>query len=102
MQIYDIFLHTPLGKKKGELKAKIENGKLSGVLSVLGHTEPIEGTVDTNGRCSLKGKIISLMKSIDFTANGTIDYHAVYLAINGNTGYYEILGELRSQKERES
>ena len=28
MRIYDILLYTPLGKKKGELKAKIENGKL--------------------------------------------------------------------------
>ena len=38
-----------LGKKKGELKAKIENGKLNGTLSLLGHTEPIEGSVDEKG-----------------------------------------------------
>ena len=42
MKVYDILMNTPLGKKKGELKAKIENGKLSGFLSLFGNTEPIE------------------------------------------------------------
>lgn len=27
MKIYDVLMNTPLGKRKGELKAKIENGK---------------------------------------------------------------------------
>lgn len=101
MKIYDIILHTPLGKKKGELKAKIENGKLNGFLSVLGHTEPIEGTVDESGNCSLKGKFVSLMKSVDFSADGTIDYDALRLAVKGDAGYYEIMGQLRKQGERD-
>lgn len=99
MRIYDILLHTPLGKKRGELKAKIENGELNGFLSVLGHTEPIKGTVDENGNCSLKGKFVSLMKSVDFTADGTIDFDALRLAVKGDAGYYEIMGQLRKQKE---
>ena len=101
MKIYDIILHTPLGKKAGELKAKIENGKLSGFLSVLGHTEPIEGTVDENGNCSVKGRLHSLMKSVDFTADGTIDYDALRLAVKADASYYEIMGQLRKQKERD-
>ena len=28
MRMYDILLHTPIGKRKGELKAKIENGTI--------------------------------------------------------------------------
>ena len=102
MRIYDILLHTPLGKKQGELKAKIENGKLHGFLSVLGHTELIEGTVDENGNCSLKDKFVSLMKSVNFTADGTIDFDALRLAVKGDAGYYEIMGQLRKQKECES
>lgn len=97
MKIYDVLLHTPIGKRKGELQAKIENGKLNGFLSLFGNTEPIEGTVDANGCCSLKGKFITLMKSIDFTANGTIDPDVVRLAIKGDCGYYEIMGQLRKQ-----
>lgn len=97
MKIYDILLHTPIGKRKGELKAKIENGKLTGFLSLFGNTEPIEGTVDESGKCSLKGKFITLMKSVDFTADGTIDPDIVRLAVKGDCSYYEIMGQLRKQ-----
>ena len=102
MKIYDILLHTPIGKRKGELKAKIENGKLTGFLSLFGHTEPIEGTVDESGKCSLKGKFITLIKSVDFTADGTIDWDALRLTVKGDCGYYEIMGQLRKQGERDN
>ena len=98
MKVYDILMNTPIGKRKGELKAKIENGKLTGFLSLFGNTEPIEGTVDENGKCSLKGKFITLMKSVDFTADGTIDPDIVRLALKGgDCSYYEIMGQLRKQ-----
>lgn len=102
MKIYDVLMNTPLGKRKGELKAKIENGKLTGFLSLFGHTEPIEGTVDENGNCSLKGKFITLMQSVEFTADGTIDWDTLRLAIKGDCGYYEIIGQLRKQGERDT
>ena len=101
MKIYDILMNTPLGEKKGELKAKIENGKLKGFLSLFGHTEPIEGTVDEKGNCSLKGKFITLMQTVDFTADGTIDWDTLRLAVKGDCGYYEIMGQLRKQEERD-
>lgn len=97
MRIYDILMNTPLGQKKGELKAKIENGKLIGFLSLFGNTEPIEGSVDEDGRCSLKGRFITLMKSVDFTADGTIDIDTMRLAVKGDRGCYEITGRLRRQ-----
>lgn len=98
MKIYDIFLSTPLGQKKGELKAKIENGKLMGFLSLLGHTEPIDGTVDENGNCSLKGKFITLMNTIDFKADGIINYDVLKLSLKGTRGVYEMAGALRRQE----
>lgn len=97
MKIYDILMNTPLGQKKGELKAKIENGKLIGFLSLFGNTELIEGTVDEKGNCSLKGKFVTLMKSVDFTADGTIGMDNMRLAVKGNSRYYEIMGQLRSE-----
>lgn len=100
MRVYDIILHTPLGKRKGELKALIENGRLNGFLSVLGHTEPMEGTVDESGRCALRGKFVSLMKSVSFTADGTIAPDALRLAVKGDVGY-EIVGRRRDKKERD-
>lgn len=102
MEIYDVLMNTPLGKRKGELKAKIENGKLTGFLSLFGHTEPIEGTVDENGNCSLKGKFITLMQSVDFTADGIIDRDTLCLALKGSGGCYEIMGQRRRQGERDT
>ena len=99
MKIYDVLLHTPLGKKHGELKANIENGKLTGDLSLLGHTEPIEGTVDESGKCSLKGKIVTLLRTIDFSADGSINYDALRLSIKGESSIYEMIGALRAQEE---
>ena len=102
MKIYDILLHTPIGKREGELTAKIENRKIKGFLSLFGNVEPLEGTVDENGGCSLKGKFVTLMKTVDFTANGTINYEVLHLAIKGDCGYYEMVGALRNAKEANS
>ena len=41
------------------------------------------------------------MKSIDFTADGTIDYEGIRLALKGDAGYYEIMGQLQKQGERD-
>ncbi len=99
MRIYDIILNTPIGKKTGELKAKIENGKLHGTLSLLGRTEEIHGTVDDNGKCSLKGKFVTLLKTIDFTADGTINWDGIRLNVMGGGTMYDMIGALRHQDE---
>ena len=99
MRIYDIILNTPLGKKTGELKAKIENGKLHGTLSLLGRTEEIHGTVDDNGKCSLKGKFVTLLKTVDFTADGTINWDGIHLNVSGGGTMYDMIGVLRHQDE---
>ena len=97
MKIYDILLYTPIGKRKGELKANIENGKMTGFLSLFGNTELIEGNIDESGKCALKGKFVTLIKSVDFSADGVIDLEGVRLAVKGDCGYYEIMGQLRKQ-----
>lgn len=97
MEVYDIFMYTPLGKKKGELSARITNGKLSGFLCLLGHTEPMEGFVDRRGNCSLKGKFVTLMRSVDFTADGILCPDFLRLTVIGGGGRYEMLGQLRKE-----
>ena len=84
------------------MKVYFSKNLTRGFLSLFGNTEPIEGTVDENGKCSLKGKFITLMKSVDFTADGTIDPDIVRLAIKGDCSYYEIMGQLRKQGGCES
>ena len=95
MNVYDILLSTSLGKKQGELSTQIENGKIRGYLSLLGHTEPINGEIDENGNCTLAGKLVTLLNTIPFTASGTIRNNSLRLRINGKRGFYEMLGTLR-------
>lgn len=99
MKVYDILLHTPIGKRKGELKASMKNGEVIGFLSLFGNTEPLEGTVDENGECRLRGRFATLMKSVEFTADGHIDGDAIRLTVQGDRRSYPITGKLRKQEE---
>lgn len=96
---YDILLYTPIGKRTGELKAKIGNGKLIGFLSLFGNSEPIEGIVDENGKCFFSGKFITLMKTVEFIAEGVIDPSTLCLAVKSDCNNYKIVGQLRKQGE---
>ena len=98
MKIYEIILKTPLGDKCGELAAEIKNGTLRGSISLLGNTEPIEGMVDEQGNCKLKGKLRSLLQTVDFEAEGTINYDALRLSVNGGGSIQEMVGALKNQK----
>lgn len=99
MKSYDVLLHTPIGKRKGEMKVKIENGKLIGFLSLFGNTEPIEGSVDENGDCALHGKFITLLKPVDFTAVGTICRDDLQFILKGESGTYKLMGSSQNGKE---
>lgn len=92
MEVYDIFLNTPLGKKRGELRVNIENGKLIGFLSLFGHTELIEGTVDENGKCLLAGKFITLLNTVSFSADGVINHDILNLKVKSGGSVYEMEG----------
>lgn len=102
MEIYDILLNTPLGKKSGELSVNMENGKLLGFLSLLGHTEPIEGTIDKNGNCLFQGKVVTLLNTICFMADGIIKDDVLSLKIKSDSSIYEMKGTLRNRRERDS
>lgn len=99
MKSYDVLLHTPIGKRKGEMKVKIENGKLIGFLSLFGNTEPIEGSVEDNGDCVLRGRFITLLKPVDFTAVGTIRQDDLHFILKGAYGTYKLMGSSQSGKE---
>lgn len=90
MIIFDTFMNTPLGQKKGLLQASIENGKVTGNLSMLGHKEPIMGTIDAHGNCTLSGRFITLLHSVDFSADGTLHHDALQMRVRGNGCVYEL------------
>ena len=102
MKIYDVALNTLLGKKKGELYAEFDNGKISGFLSLLGHTEPIAGRTDENGETVFCGKFITLLNTIDFTAIGEIQGNNLQFIIKTDRESFRLTGTLKCQTEGEN
>jgi hypothetical protein len=91
-QRYSIVIQTPLGKKNGMLTASISGNLLRGWLYVLQHKEPFEGTIDAEGNCELCGKIITLMRTINYKATGKITPDSLKLSITDNRHVLEIIG----------
>ena len=99
MKSYDVSLHTPIGKRKGEMKVNIEDGKLIGFLTLFRNTEPLSGSIDENGECTLKGKFITLLKPVYFTATGKIHDEDLQLVLKCECGNYKMLGSSQKGKE---
>lgn len=100
MKCYDIFMQTMLGEKKGKLTAAIENGRLQGLLSLLGHTQPISGQVNEKGECSLSGAFTTLMNTVYFTATGFITPEGIRLTLKNGDQIYEMSGIPQKEADR--
>lgn len=91
-QKYTIFMHTPLGKRHGTMTVKTTGNSLSGTINILERCEPFEGTVDKSGNCRITGRLVTLMRSITYSAVGTISNDAIYLLLQGDRNVFEISG----------
>lgn len=89
---YDIKMKTPIGIRSGHIKVYQNPGTVSGYLDILNHNEPFEGTIDTDGNCKLFGKIITLMRTINYEAEGKITADSISLSITDERYVLEITG----------
>lgn len=78
---YDIRLRTPVGIRLGHMTVRRQRNTVSGSLNILKHTEPFEGTIDTEGNCKLFGKMITLIRTVSYEAVGTITPDSLMLSI---------------------
>ena len=83
---YAVSMQVPLGKRLGRLVLYESEGLLSGELEVLGHTEPLSGTIDMDGKCELTGIIVSAVRSIPYKAVGAIKERMIDLTVRGEKG----------------
>lgn len=90
---YNISMQTPIGKKHGLITVSSDGGVIRGILSVLNHSEPFEGMIDQNGCCSIKGKIVTLLKTVQYTANGVINEENIRLKVEAVNKIFEVTGE---------
>ncbi|MGN0327059.1 MAG: hypothetical protein ACI4DW_12155 [Lachnospiraceae bacterium] len=91
-QRYSVCMNTLLGKKHGILFARITEDIVNGWLDILGHREPFAGTIDEAGNCSITGTIITLMRTVYFSATGRLTETSVFLRIQGERHVFELNG----------
>lgn len=89
---YDVQMRTPLGSRSGTLEVEIEKGRVTGSLDVLKHAEPIEGSIDEAGTCCLRGKMITLMSTIPYTATGQMTMDSLELFLRGGRNVFHMTG----------
>ena len=86
-------MQTPIGKKHGEITVSTDDGVIRGVLSVLHHSEPFEGMISPDGKCFIKGKIVTLLRTVQYIAKGTVDDERVQLTVEAADNTFEVSGE---------
>lgn len=90
---YNISMQTPIGRKQGTITVTTSDVTIKGSLDVLGHSEPFEGVIDADGICSIKGKIVTLLRTVHYTATGRIDEKEVRLRVEAVKNTFEVIGE---------
>ena len=69
---YDVELNTMLGKRCGQLRLRLFEGSLSGVLCLMKSENPIHGRTFADGTCSLTGSIRTRMGVYPFDGRGLL------------------------------
>lgn len=96
---YDIIMRTPLGKRQGQLRLNIQGSQISGDLEILGHTNPICGHMESDGRYHLEGQVVTLLRAFPFTAQGQMQSDSIYLTLQSHPHTFQIQGALAAQEE---
>lgn len=92
---YEVTLDAPLGKKRGLLVLNAIAGDCRGVLSLMSFSNPVRGSVDADGACTLMGRMRTLMRNLPFTAEGRIDLNGLELTLHWGGRSYALHGGIR-------
>ncbi len=98
VQRYDIIMRTPLGLREGTMLVQWVGKLLSGTVSLLQHTEPFHGVIDEDGLCRITGRLVTLLRSIQYQATGWIDRERVRLSLHGAGSVFELSGAARREE----
>lgn len=92
---YEVTLDAPLGQKRGVLVLNAIAGDCRGVLSLMSFSNPVHGSVDADGACTLMGRMRTLMRNLPFTAEGQIDLESLELTLHWGGRSYALHGNIR-------
>ena len=92
MQCYVIALNTSIGVRYGTMTVKWSGTCVSGQIDILNHSEAFEGFAEKDGRCRIKGRIVSLTKILPYQAEGMMSDSEVHLDVLTDKDRYELTG----------
>lgn len=89
---YAIEMQTPLGIKRGSMRVRIDRNDISGFLDLMNHSEPFCGKISEEGCCEFTGRMITLMRTIEYRASGKLDQDQISLEVYGERNVFWITG----------
>ena len=99
--VYDIILETPLGPRRGSADVRVKDGNVEGTLHVLGRLSRFCGSVDASGALRLRGALLTLVRRIDFAAEGRMDGEHIELTLHGARDVLRVTGTRKGEWEHE-
>ena len=85
--LYDVALSTPLGIRRGTMKMHISG------------EQAFYGRVMSDGSCDLYGKIITFMRTIEYTAQGSVNSNQLHLELQSKQNHFALNGTGRPLRE---
>ena len=92
-------MKTPVGLRYGKMHFCLIENQIQGKLDLLGHSEPFDGAADNDGNCKINGRIITLMRTINYTAVGKFTQNDINLSLKGERHVFKITGTVIPKSE---
>jgi len=96
---YDIVLSTPLGQRRGTMTMSIGGQKIEGVFDIMRNRNPFWGQMGENGDFRIQGRLITLVRTIEYTACGHLDRETVELTLQEKRGRLHVSGTASGEEK---
>ena len=81
-RFFQITMKVPIGERTGRLWWDAQGETLQGALEILGHENPVTGRL-RDQQLELEGSIVTLVRSIPWTASGNLQGERLRLTLHG-------------------
>lgn len=89
---YEIEMKVPLGTRTGSLELCVQNGAVTGSLTLFMKTTGISAGTYHNGNVAFRGTMQTLADTLHYSAHGTIQKRLADLEFITDRGSYHVTG----------
>lgn len=91
---FRVCLSVPLGRRSGTMVLREADGRVNGWWEVMVQRNTLSGTLSADGCLTLSGVLRTLVSTVPYTAEGTMDGSRLFLTLKTASGaYYSVSGE---------